>query len=545
MKLKRCLALVAVVSLVGGISSNTKGQEQSAADLDQKLTDLLKKVGFTGRIQEKLPQRLGRSVDSKKAELGKLVFFDRGLGLHRDNACAACHAPRNGFGDTQSIAIGVDNNSVVGPNRKGPRNQRRTPSVINTAFYPKLMWNGRFESLSNDPFDNSKGFKFPVPEDTATFPPNDGRFKHLLTAQGHIPFTELPEMAGFSGTAKTEITFSRFQGVSALKRSPTVGKLKLFNLQSRSEPGAPGDPDEPDFSQFADLHGAPLPPNDPITISRNFPIREFVLGEINRIQEYRLRFSSLFPEVSVGAPIQFWMIGEVLAEFQISLTFANAPIDRFARGEVSAMSSAQKRGAVVFFEKASCVQCHSVKGQSNEMFSDFQMHVAGVPQIAPVFGKDSGNVAFLDAQGKPSSRGNHDFGLADITGVDQVADRYKFRTSPLRNIVLQPAFFHNGSFTKLEDAVKYHLNPAAGAKLYDPKAAGVAADLRNNIGPFEPVLANLDEKFKTTVQLSDADFRDLISFLNEGLFDPLASPDKLIALIPEDVPSKVPLPKFE
>ena len=89
-------------------------------------------------------------------------------------------------------------------------------------------------------------------------------------------------------------------------------------------------------------------------------------------------------------------------------------------------------------------------GPSNEMFSDFQMHVAGVPQIAPFFGVGEGNVIF-DGPGE-----DEDFGLEQVTGSS--ADRYKFRTSPLRNVALQPAFFHNGAFTKLEDAISFHLN---------------------------------------------------------------------------------------
>ena len=36
--------------------------------------------------------------------------------------------------------------------------------VINTAFFPNLMWNSRFPALSGDPFDNSAGFLFPPPE---------------------------------------------------------------------------------------------------------------------------------------------------------------------------------------------------------------------------------------------------------------------------------------------------------------------------------------------------------------------------------------------
>src|SRR5439155_15265238 len=48
-------------------------------------------------------------------------------GLNNDNTCAGCHSPTRGFGDTQSIAIGVVNNGIVGPDRSGARNQRRTP----------------------------------------------------------------------------------------------------------------------------------------------------------------------------------------------------------------------------------------------------------------------------------------------------------------------------------------------------------------------------------------------------------------------------------
>jgi hypothetical protein len=53
------------------------------------------------------------------------------------------------------MAIGVQNNNLVGPDRAGPRNRRRSPLVVNTAFLSALMWNGRFNAPSGDPFDNS------------------------------------------------------------------------------------------------------------------------------------------------------------------------------------------------------------------------------------------------------------------------------------------------------------------------------------------------------------------------------------------------------
>ena len=172
-------------------------------NLDASLVSALHQAGFTGRIEASLETRLGRKINRKLADLGRLLWFDNAGGLHSDNTCGGCHSPTNGFGDTQSIAIGIQNNNIVGPGRSGPRNQRRTPTVANTAFYPNLMWNGRFLSGSGDPFHNAKGFLFPLPEGTTSFPPFDPLVTHLLIAQAHIPPTELVEVAGFTGTAGT------------------------------------------------------------------------------------------------------------------------------------------------------------------------------------------------------------------------------------------------------------------------------------------------------------------------------------------------------
>lgn len=180
-------------------------------DLNRQLHEILDQNQFTGTVESTLEQRLGRRIDPRKAELGRLLFFDKFVGLHGDNSCAGCHSPMNGFGDSQSIAIGVENNDLVGPRRMGPRNQRRTPSVVNTAFYPKLMWNGRFSVVSGDPFDNSQGFIFPPPEGTTRFPAGDPDFKHLLQPQAHIPPTDLkpPVSPGFVAVPSAARVFRR------------------------------------------------------------------------------------------------------------------------------------------------------------------------------------------------------------------------------------------------------------------------------------------------------------------------------------------------
>src|SRR5215510_1501030 len=429
---------------------------------DQQLETILAQLGFTGRIESTLEQRVGRHIDHQLADIGRLLFFDTVSGLNNDNNCSGCHSPTSGFGDTQSIAIGIDNNAIVGADRAGPRNQRRTPTVANTAFYPNLMWNSRFVSLSNNPFDNSAGFSFPPPEGlTLSYLP------HLLVAQAFIPPTERVEMAGF------------------------------------------------------------------IFLGDGFDIRNEVLRRINNVAEYRRRFGKLFPSVRDGGLITFDMLGLAIAEFEFTLVFADAPLDRFARGQRNALTDEQKQGALLFFGRARCVECHQVSGPSNEMFSDFAPHVIGVPQIAPV----AGNVTF-DGPAQ-----NEDFGLEQVTGDS--SDRYKFRTSPIRNVALQPTFFHNGAFTRLEDAVRHHLDVFASARNYSPAAAGVAPDLRAPLGPIEPVLERVDPILATPIQLTDEEFTELVDFVRNGLLDPRAKPENLRKLIPRAVPSGFPVLRFE
>ena len=282
----------------------------------------------------------------------------------------------------------------------------------------------------------------------------------------------------------------------------------------------------------------------------SYSIRQKVLNRFNANGEYVARFGRIYPEAR-GRRITFAMIGAALAEFQMANTFANAPLDRFARGERHALTASQQRGALLFFTRGTCVSCHAVAGASNEMFTDFDTYVAGIPQIAPKgFGLKPGgdplnpddfpgNFAFSG----PAS--DEDFGREEVTG--DPADRYKFRTSPLRNIALQAAFFHNGSFTRLEDALRYHLETLDLAPSYDAAAAGLDADLTVRKGPIQPVLDRLEPRIAALgdLNLSPREFQDLLAFLRDGLLDPDARPEKLCKQIPETVPSGLKVLEFQ
>ncbi|MEY2931431.1 MAG: hypothetical protein RL033_2180, partial [Pseudomonadota bacterium] len=183
--------------------------------------------------------------------------------------------------------------------------------------------------------------------------------------------------------------------------------------------------------------------------------------------------------------------------------------------------------------------------------SDFQSHVAAIPQVAPGgFGLEPGG----DPQNPDEYLGNfefsgpghdEDFGREELTS-DPV-DRYAFRTAPLRNLAVQPAYFHNGAFVRLTDAVSYHTHTPQLARSYDPVAAGLPRDLTLRRGPIEPVLKRLDPRLAALARLnlSESEVAELVEFLQVGLLDPKALPENLCRLIPTQVPSGRPILKFQ
>jgi cytochrome c peroxidase len=167
------------------------------------------------------------------------------------------------------------------------------------------------------------------------------------------------------------------------------------------------------------------------------------------------------------------------------------------------------------------------------MFTDFREHAIAVPQVVP----SSTNNAF-DGPGA-----NQDFGREDATG--HTADRYRFRTPSLRNVAVEPAYTHDGAFTTLAAAIRHHLDVIASLQAYDPKAQGLPADLAGPIGPTAPLVASLDPRLATPIELTPAEFDDVLAFVRDGLLDRRATPKKLRKLVPREVPSGRPVLSFE
>ena len=322
-----------------------------------------------------------------------------------------------------------------------------------------------------------------------------GYHDHLLQAQAFIPPTELVEVAGFTGTSGTDLS--------------------------------------PRFEVFDNGKGLPVPLPDESGF-RNHPIRMEVIEILNATPGYRLVFGKVFPEVKRGAPITFDMFGKAIAEFEFTLTFATAPIDRFARGQQNAMTDAEKRGALVFFGEGKCITCHATKGKSNEMFSDFENHVAGIPQLAPRFGEHTSNMIY---DGPARTRISARCRSRAIPRTSTSSARRRSGTSRSRRRSSTTARSRGWKTRFASTSIRR--SPTTRPR------PGIDRDLRRRMGP------RIDESYlhplfrNGGIELSESQIRDVTQFVKTGLLDPRAKKENLCNLVPKLVPSRLKVLTFE
>ncbi|HYP06273.1 MAG TPA: cytochrome c peroxidase [Bryobacteraceae bacterium] len=72
-----------------------------------------------------------------KADLGKLLYFDKRLSADGTVACANCHHPKFAFADGSATSLGI----------KGQRGGRSAPTVFNRAYSLNQFWDGRAATL--------------------------------------------------------------------------------------------------------------------------------------------------------------------------------------------------------------------------------------------------------------------------------------------------------------------------------------------------------------------------------------------------------------
>jgi cytochrome c peroxidase len=217
---------------------------------------------------------------------------------------------------------------------------------------------------------------------------------------------------------------------------------------------------------------------------------------------YRELFHTAYPNVTLSQ-LNITHFGNALAAY-IAAAFELQPArwDRYVTGDNKALTAEDKHGALLFYGKGRCAVCHA-----GTQFSDFRFHGLAIPQQR--IGKHG---AYLD------------YGRASATS--RGADRFAFRTPPLRNVTLTGPWGHNGYFTSLKAIIAHHADPIP--ELYAAQQRSGTADQSGRlIGFRSPILAEMPP-------LSTKEIERLVRFLGSLTSQTVMTDEDAL---PADVPS--------
>ena len=169
------------------------------------------------------------------------------------------------------------------------------------------------------------------------------------------------------------------------------------------------------------------------------------------IPEYRKRFKEVFGDIwpKIG---NAW---RAIAAFERTLVQTDTPLDRYLRGDKSALSAQQIRGMALFNGKGNCIACHN-----GALSTDQKYYNLGVPPAERWEEDGLAQITFRYeqyAKGVPQEmyrKIKDDAGLYYRTKED--ADKGKFRTPSLRYTLYTAPYMHNGSFWDLREVVEFY-----------------------------------------------------------------------------------------
>jgi len=426
--------------------------------LDTQLAPLLAQAGAgTPAVPPDHPPAL--------VALGEALFFDKVLSGNRDIACASCHQPSAATGDALSVSIGAGGTGtgaarVPGTGALIPRN---APPLFNRGLpsVRRMFWDSRVSLRvgglqTPEPALNGR---LPLAADIAA------ELTSALAAQALFPLTSEAEMRGAPGTNELADAGSNLQLWQRVM-------ARLVGTANGTEGG---------------------------------------------IEEYRALFRAAYPRVVDFDALHIGHVGRAIAAYEDQAFRAlHSPFDDYLAGDGSAIDDQAKRGAILFYGRASCHRCHG-----GPLLTDDQHHAIAVPQVGP--GKDE---PFEDT------------GLFGVT-LDP-DDVYRFRTPSLRNVELTGPWMHDGAYTSLEAAIAHYDDPVGSLFAYDATQLRplLQASVDRDAGRNQARADALSGALRPSPRLTPQDVGDLVFFLRT-LTDP--SSRDLSSEAPASVPSGLPV----
>jgi len=196
--------------------------------------------------------------------------------------------------------------------------------------------------------------------------------------------------------------------------------------------------------------------------------------------EYKKLFDAASPNLPVSERYSAQQAGLAIAAYERTIMSNQAPFQEWLQGNFDAMTKNEKRGAILFFEKANCVKCHT-----GPALNSMEFHSYGMKDL------DGFQVVNYDPN-SPAHKGRGGF-------TQKPSDNYKFKVPQLYNLADSPFYGHGASFTSIYDVVVY-------------KNKG----LPENSAVPENLLSN---EFKA-LNLTEQEIKDLTLFLESSLHDP-------------------------
>ncbi|MEP7266348.1 MAG: cytochrome c peroxidase [Saprospiraceae bacterium] len=193
-------------------------------------------------------------------------------------------------------------------------------------------------------------------------------------------------------------------------------------------------------------------------------------------------FDAAFPEYAVSKRYSRETGGLAIAAYFRTIFTNQAPFQNWLKGNGDALSDNQKKGAILFFGKAGCVNCHK-----SPSFNSMEFQAVGVKNLY-----QSGYEVF-----RTDENDLRNFGRGGFT--KRAEDMHKFKVPQLYNLKDVGFYFHGASKSSIREVVEYF----------------------NNAVPENPIVpkSQISEFFKP-LNLANQEMDQLADFISNGLFDP-------------------------
>jgi cytochrome c peroxidase len=194
-----------------------------------------------------------------------------------------------------------------------------------------------------------------------------------------------------------------------------------------------------------------------LTFSKSFgnPDNASAMVKLKAIAGYTKMFQRAFPDEQDPLTADNW--GKAIGAYERTL-ITPSRFDEYLTGRTEALSKSEQQGLRTFMDTG-CSSCHNGVVVGGGMFRKFG--------VVEDYWKETGSQ-------------EQDKGRFDVTM--KPADLYVFKVPGLRNVAMEPLYFHDGSVKTLTEAVRIMARVQLGKTLSDRDAETIVAFLSSLTG---------------------------------------------------------------